>query len=300
MQKSIFGEGWKFRDKEPENLNEVISLFISEVKEFRNWATKVSPERKKSKFWECDYEEQLYLDVACELLFIKFRDLQKLPKIIVEELIYIIARNYEQGNYVAWMNKNDNKISYNGMSENQFRFLASQINASTEAAFKFQIATAYRKLSNYHHKDFDIINSLINDKNEHISTESRITLMKMNKKQISVEKDEALREKKFNFLKKYIFQGLKNVNDGFDSKSIFYFSEPDFKIILDRVEELNLEVFGIEPWLDGEFYDVKCHEEYELAPNNPNWYRKAFEEFKMKNKNLQYAGTYGIPKKLLT
>jgi hypothetical protein len=104
---------------------------------------------------------------------------------------------------------------------------------------------------------------------------------------------------KFEFLRKYVFQGLNNLNDGFDSESIFYFSKEDFGIVLNRAEELNLEIFGIEPWLNGEFYDVKSFEAFNLDPSDANWYRKAFDEFKTGNKNLQYAATYGVPKELL-
>ena len=89
------------------------------------------------------------------------------------------------------------------------------------------------------------------------------------------------------------------MNNGFDSESVFYFSEVDFELVLNRVEELNLEIFGIETWQNGEFYNVKSFEEFNLYPSGSNWYRKAFEEFKMENSDLLYAATYGVPSKLL-
>lgn len=111
--------------------------------------------------------------------------------------------------------------------------------------------------------------------------------------------EDQLRAKKQVFLKNNVFQGLNNLNDGFDTESIFYFSEPDFEIVLNRVEQLKLEVFGIEPWFKNEYYDVKSYEEFDLTPDNPNWYRKAFDEFKLKNIDLQYSASYGVPEKLI-
>ena len=105
--------------------------------------------------------------------------------------------------------------------------------------------------------------------------------------------------KKLEFLEKNIFVNLKNINNGFDSESIFYFSESDFEIILKRVENYGLGIYGIEPWFEDDFYDVLVCEEYNLSPNDSRWYKKAFSKFKNEKKNLQYSATFQIPKKLL-
>ncbi|AYN05591.1 hypothetical protein [Flavobacterium sp. 140616W15] len=101
---------------------------------------------------------------------------------------------------------------------------------------------------------------------------------------------------KLDYLIEHVFVGLENLNDGFDSESIYYFSEDDFEIVLDRIEKLGIEILGIEPWKNGEFYDV-------LNPDNFNfdleWYRKAFIKFKESGENLQYAASYKIPTNLL-
>ena len=47
---------------------------------------------------------------------------------------------------------------------------------------------------------------------------------------------------KLDYLIGHVFVGLENLNDGFDSESIYYFSENDFEIVLDRVEKLGIEV----------------------------------------------------------
>jgi hypothetical protein len=105
--------------------------------------------------------------------------------------------------------------------------------------------------------------------------------------------------KKEEFLKTKIFFGLKNLNDGFDSESIYYFSESDFNIVLNRVEKHGIGIYGIEPWLNGDFYNVRVHEQLNAEPNDPNWYREAFSEFKKSGKNLHYSATYEIPNELI-
>ncbi len=97
------------------------------------------------------------------------------------------------------------------------------------------------------------------------------------------------------FLDKYIFFGLENLNDGFDAVSIKYFSEADFSIVLQRIEENRIGLYGIEPWLNGEFYDVLTFEDYNAKPTDPHWYKQAFEQFKKEGKELQYSATYFIP-----
>lgn len=99
------------------------------------------------------------------------------------------------------------------------------------------------------------------------------------------------------FLDKHIFYGLKNLNDGFDSELIKYFSESDFSILLKRIEENKIGLLGIEPWFNGEFYNVLTYEDYSTIPTDPEWYWKAFEEFKKDRKQLQYAATYFVPTK---
>ena len=105
------------------------------------------------------------------------------------------------------------------------------------------------------------------------------------------------RKKEFEYLKANVFKGLKNLNDGFDSESIYYFSESDFEIVLDRVEKNGIAIFGIEPWLNGDFYDVLNFEDYKTAANDPLWYRKAFNQLKNREKKLIYSASYQVPKR---
>lgn len=120
------------------------------------------------------------------------------------------------------------------------------------------------------------------------------------KAEIEIEKfnhskdNKANRMEKLDYLKENVFNGLKNMNDGFDAESIYYFSESDFEIVIDRIEKLGIGIMGIEPWLNGKFYDVKSAEHYQAIPTDSKWYRKAFTEFKNENENLLYAATYMI------
>ena len=108
------------------------------------------------------------------------------------------------------------------------------------------------------------------------------------------------RIKELEYLKSNVFNGLDNRNDGFDSESIFYFSESDFETVLDRVEKNGIGIYGIEPWVDGDFYGVLVVEDFNTVATDPKWYRKAFAEFKESGKELMYAASYEVPKKLLS
>ena len=119
----------------------------------------------------------------------------------------------------------------------------------------------------------------------------------MNNKEIF--SSEEYRKRKSDFLNEYVFFGLENINDGFDAESIAYFSKNDFEIVLNRVEALGIGIFGIEPWLNGVFFDVLSADDYNLNQKDSNWYRSAFKKFVKIDKPLVYAATYDIPDRLL-
>ena len=104
---------------------------------------------------------------------------------------------------------------------------------------------------------------------------------------------------KHEYLGKFVFHGLTNLNDGFDAVGISYFSEADFETVLRRVEELGIGVCGIEPWKDKKYYDVRIFEDYKYESSDPRWYWSAFEEFRKKDKELLYAATFAIPEEKL-
>jgi len=117
---------------------------------------------------------------------------------------------------------------------------------------------------------------------------------------ISTETDQADGStKKNSFLETKIFDGLENLNTGFTDESIYFFSEKDFKTVLDRAEHFGLGIYTIEPWYNDKPYEVLNHKTYKKKATNPKWYKYAFIEFKKREKDLIYSATYGVSKKLL-
>ena len=101
------------------------------------------------------------------------------------------------------------------------------------------------------------------------------------------------------YLEEHIFCGLTDLNNGFDADIIKYFSKEDFEKVLDRCEADGIGIYGIEPWRDGEYYDVWTCEEFRSEPTDPQWYRMAFEDFATRGVELQYAASYYVPARLL-
>lgn len=99
---------------------------------------------------------------------------------------------------------------------------------------------------------------------------------------------------KNDYLNKNVFYDLKNLNNGFDAASLYYFSPSDFDIVLNRIEKLGIGISSIKTWFNNEFYEVKIVEDYGGISTDSNWYRKAFEEFKKENENLLYAASYDV------
>ncbi len=104
---------------------------------------------------------------------------------------------------------------------------------------------------------------------------------------------------KYDYLNKYVFAGLQNVHDGFDASGVAYFNQSDFALVLARVESLGVDILGIEPWKNGEFYDVATYEDYTENPTAPSWYWQAFQQFIATGEPLHYAATYSIPDSFL-
>lgn len=102
--------------------------------------------------------------------------------------------------------------------------------------------------------------------------------------------------RKYEYLSKHIFFGLSDLNDGFDVACISYFTEAQFEVVLQRVKEKRLVgIYGIEPWKDGEFFDVDTFENYKTYPQDPNWYFTSFEKFKKLGLDLQYSASFYVP-----
>jgi hypothetical protein len=107
--------------------------------------------------------------------------------------------------------------------------------------------------------------------------------------------DENIRIKTSLIFHEHVFKHLKDLNSGFDSSSIAYFSSEDFMTILLRIIELGLGVTGKEPWKNINFFDVATFEKSGRAPEDHEWYISAFDRFKEMDAYLQYSATYSIP-----
>ena len=101
------------------------------------------------------------------------------------------------------------------------------------------------------------------------------------------------------FLEQHVFTDLKNLNDGFDEASTFYFSESDFETILQRTEHLGIGLYKINPYFEGKEYQGTTHEDHKKKATDSRWYKKAFKTLRMGQEGLIYSATYKVSKKLL-
>lgn len=93
------------------------------------------------------------------------------------------------------------------------------------------------------------------------------------------------------FLELNIFGELKNLNTGYDANGIWHFSADDFKKVMDRAEEFDIKILGIECWEKEEEKYTKYYEDYK----KPKWYRQAYDEFNKDHAPCVYTATFDIP-----
>ncbi len=101
------------------------------------------------------------------------------------------------------------------------------------------------------------------------------------------------------FLKKYIFNDLENLNKEPDQSNFYIFSELDFEIVLKKSEYFGIGIYKIEVWLNGKSNTSLSHEDVKKKATDPRWYKKAFSELKSKQSELTYSATYKVSNKLL-
>lgn len=111
------------------------------------------------------------------------------------------------------------------------------------------------------------------------------------------------------YLFEHIFTGLGKVTDA-EPHNLGWLIESEFEIVLNRIKEHNLAVFGIEPYTkeegenDDDWFDCWVFElSKENDPFNPEWYFRAFAGLKKKAKEegckLKWSATYYVPDDLL-
>ena len=98
------------------------------------------------------------------------------------------------------------------------------------------------------------------------------------------------------FLEDFIFNGLKNLNEGVDASTIYHFSEEDFETVLERIEEYDIEIFGIECWTKNKIRTVKYEEDYSAVKH---WHRIAYKELRRQRIPCTFSATYDIPPGIL-
>jgi len=105
---------------------------------------------------------------------------------------------------------------------------------------------------------------------------------------------------KTEFLESKVFQNLKKLNEHVDEDAKHYFSEADFALVLERVEQFGIGIYSIEPRHDGKPIKAKDNEEYRKKATDPKWYKRAFFELKKQQANLEYSASYRVSERLLS
>ncbi|MGJ8664879.1 MAG: hypothetical protein ACSHW7_00805 [Patiriisocius sp.] len=101
------------------------------------------------------------------------------------------------------------------------------------------------------------------------------------------------------FLEAHIFQGLENLNDGFDIENTHCFSETEFNTVIDRSEKLGVGIYAIAPWHEGKLFGAKVNDDFRKKATDARWYKTAFFAFKREQKDMKYTATFRISEALL-
>lgn len=104
---------------------------------------------------------------------------------------------------------------------------------------------------------------------------------------------------KTEFLEKYVFIDLKNLNEGEDAASVYHFSESDFEVVLNRTAKFGAGIYTIESWKEGAQYGIKTNEDYHKKATDAKWYRSAFSDLKRGEEALTFSATFRVSAKLL-
>lgn len=94
------------------------------------------------------------------------------------------------------------------------------------------------------------------------------------------------------FLEHNVFQGIKNMNTGYDNDTIWHFSSQDFETVLARSEEFDIKILGIECWEKEEEKHTKFYEDYKELDR---WHRQAYRELVETHSPCIFTATFDIP-----
>lgn len=93
------------------------------------------------------------------------------------------------------------------------------------------------------------------------------------------------------FLELNIFDGIPNQNGGHDNDTMWHFSADDFKKVMERAEEYNVKILGIECWEKEDVKYTKFHEDYDRK----DWHRNAYEQLMHDHSPCVFAATFEVP-----
>lgn len=95
------------------------------------------------------------------------------------------------------------------------------------------------------------------------------------------------------FLEFNIFQNLENFNTGADAPGIHHLKASDFQILMDRAEDLDVTILGIECWMRNRKAYTLFIEDYIRIPH---WHRLAFKMFTDNYNGPLLTATFEVPK----
>jgi hypothetical protein len=101
------------------------------------------------------------------------------------------------------------------------------------------------------------------------------------------------------FLETHVFSNLKGTTNGVETNPVYFFTEADFEVVLERIEHFGISVYSIEPFLDGKSFGIQTNEDLKKKATDVRWYGKAFSTFKHQQAGMLYSATYKVPSKLL-
>jgi hypothetical protein len=108
-------------------------------------------------------------------------------------------------------------------------------------------------------------------------------------------------EQEDRFLREVIYDGLTDLNTGFDSPLIGHFSPEDFLTVIDRCESLNVRVIGIEVFTTDVEPPWKVQMLWiEISPEDGgyDWARRSVRKY-MERSDITISATFDVPGTIL-
>lgn len=95
------------------------------------------------------------------------------------------------------------------------------------------------------------------------------------------------------YLDKNVYKGLNCLGPGAGSPANKFFSEPDFRVMLERIDTLGIGVLGMHTHLEG-IYGMELFEWRNHEMTNREWIPFAFNRLRERGKGLHYMAVLHI------